>query len=262
MLIEGAIGMNGLTMYMVTHKVVNYIPVGRTPIFVGNGNNNANYISDATGDNISNRNKNYCELTALYWIWKNDKNSDFVSIEHYRRFFMKKSNIFPVIYRDTEIKKLLEKKDIITSRFYDYGPTIREYYRGWHYEKDLNAVEKAIKQLYPEYSNTFTEVMDSHRIPMFNMLATSKENFNRYCEWLFNILFMASKEIDLTGRTDFQQRAYGFLSERIMEVWIRYNNLTVYRTPIYYLQDNHLKSILVSEKRRIPTTFTPNIPRH
>lgn len=254
--------MNVLTMYMVTHKAVDFIPVGRTPIFVGNGDNCDNYISDATGDNISNRNKNYCELTALYWIWKNDKHSKFVSIEHYRRFFMKKSSILPVICRDAEISKLLGENDIITSRFYDYGPTIREYYRGWHYEEDLNAVENVIKQLYPEYAKTFTEVMDSNRIPMFNMMATSKELFDGYCEWLFSILFMASKEIDLAGRTDFQQRAYGFLSERMMEVWIRYNNLIAYRTPIFYLQDSRLKSFLVSEERRIPTTFTPTIPRH
>lgn len=254
--------MDEITMYTVTHKAMDYIPAGRTPIFVGNGDNRDNYITDATGDNISNRNKNYCELTALYWIWKNDRNSKSISIEHYRRFFMKKNNILPVIYKETGIIKLLEENDIITSRFYDYGPTIREYYRGWHYEEDLNAVEKATKQLYPEYSKTFTEVMNSHRIPMFNMMATNKEHFDCYCEWLFSILFKASKEIDLTGRTDFQQRAYGFLSERMMEVWIRYNNLTAYRAPIYYLQDSPIKSFLVSEKRRIPTTFTPTIPRH
>lgn len=254
--------MNNLTMYMVTHKAVDYIPVGRTPIFVGSGDNLDNYISDATGDNISSYNKNYCELTALYWIWKNDKHSKFVSIEHYRRFFMKRNNILPVIYRNTEISRLLVENDIVTSRFYDYGLSIREFYRTRHYEEDLNAVEKAIKQLYPEYAKTFTEVMDGCRIPMFNMMATCKELFDDYCEWLFSILFMASKEIDMAGRTDFQQRAYGFLSERMLEVWIRYNKLKAYRTPIYYLQDSHLKSFLVSEKRRIPTTYTPTIPRN
>lgn len=254
--------MNELTMYMVTHKAVDYIPAGRTPIFVGNGDNRDNYISDATDDNISDRNKNYCELTALYWIWKNDKRSKFVSIEHYRRFFMKRNNVLPIIYKDYEINKLLDKYDVVTSRLYDYGPSVREYYRGWHFEEDLNAVERAIKQRYPEYAKTFTGVMDSHRIPMFNMMATDKEHFDSYCEWLFNLLFMASKDINLTGRTDFQQRAYGFLAERMMEVWIRYNNLKVYRAPVFYLQDSYFKSFLVSEKRRIPTTFTPTIPRH
>lgn len=254
--------MADLTMYMVTHKAVDDIPSGRTPIFVGSGRNSKNYIADSSGDNISSFNKNYCELTALYWIWKNDKKSQFVSIEHYRRFFMKKYNIFPVIYSSKDIRKLLTSYDVITSRFYDYGPSVREYYRGWHYEEDLNAAERAVRTFYPQYGQTFTEVMDGHRIPMFNMLAASKRNFDAYCEWLFRILFEASRDIDLTGRTDFQQRAFGFLSERMMEVWIKYNNLNAYRVPIYYLQDSRIRSALVSEKRRIPFTFTPIIPRH
>ena len=76
-----------MSMYMVTHKTVNFIPDERTPIFVGKGQNKKNYLSDNIGINISNKNKNYSELTALYWIWKNDKSSSYVSIEHYRRFY-------------------------------------------------------------------------------------------------------------------------------------------------------------------------------
>ena len=57
--------MNKLTMYVVTHKEIGDIPSGRTPIFVGNGKNLNNYLRDITGDNISEKNKNFCELTAM-----------------------------------------------------------------------------------------------------------------------------------------------------------------------------------------------------
>ena len=84
-------------MYMVTHKPVDFIPEGRTPIFVGNGDNIRDYLRDNTGDNISEKNPYYCELTAMYWIWKNDSSSKYISIEHYRRFFMDPNALVPKV---------------------------------------------------------------------------------------------------------------------------------------------------------------------
>ena len=44
-------------------------------------------IGDDTGDNISDKNRTYCEMTAQYWAWKNVKDVDYIGFCHYRRFF-------------------------------------------------------------------------------------------------------------------------------------------------------------------------------
>ena len=40
---------------------------------------------DDEGDNISQKNKTYCELTAQYWAWKNE-DADYYGFFHYRRY--------------------------------------------------------------------------------------------------------------------------------------------------------------------------------
>lgn len=58
------------------------------PIQVGASLTSARFfpVLDNTGDNISDRNPHFCELTAHYWAWKNLK-CDIIGLNHYRRFF-------------------------------------------------------------------------------------------------------------------------------------------------------------------------------
>ena len=252
--------MEKLTMYMVTHKQIEFIPKGRTPIFVGNGNCNL-YLRDNVKENISERNENYCELTALYWIWKNDKHSDFVSIEHYRRFFSKKYFLTSIIEKK-EINKILEKDYVITSKPISTKMTTGEFYSARHFKNDLLIAKEAIKKFFPEYIESFETVMNGHDCALYNMCAMKKEYFDAYCEWLFKVLFYVESKVDLSDRTPYQKRAFGFLSERLFNVWLLKNEIKVYCLPIYYRLDNGIDSFFKTIKCALPKKpYDPKKPK-
>ena len=247
-------------MYMVTHKHVDFIPSERKPIFVGSGDNTDNFICDHINENISEKNRNYCELTALYWIWKNDKESDYISIEHYRRFFT--SKMFPLrTIQSAKVINILKKNRIITTTLNGTKMNLWDFYHARHHGEDLVFAREAVSMFYPEYVTTFDKVFSGHKACMYNMLAMSKEDFDSYCSWLFKILFYVEKKVDLSQRTAYQQRAFGFLSERLLNVWVAFQKKKVVRLPVYYLEETKLKTKLKTLINLLPSYYNPKKPR-
>ena len=132
-------------IYIATHKKIEtQKEEGYTPIQVGAEiNEELPYLKDNTGDNISKKNKNYCELTALYWIWKNTS-EDIVGLTHYRRFFFK-NILSKQLLKIKDIEKILTRNDIILPNKVHLDITIEEHYK-YYEEKGLNKKE-IIKQI-------------------------------------------------------------------------------------------------------------------
>lgn len=235
-----------ISMYVVTHKDSQYLPKGRKFIGVGKNKKIRNvYIYDDSMDNIAEKNNSYCELTALYWIWKND-NSDFVSLEHYRRFFYKRSSlIFKKIATPSYLEKKLNKYDVIVSKNYNFKQSIKDYYSTKHFCSDLEKCEEIIKELYPEYMDSYFKIMNGKKSFMCNMFFTSKKLTNEYCDWLFKILFKLEKSIDISERDSYQKRVFGFLAERLFNVWVDYRKLSICHLPIFMPNE---KALLVNLK--------------
>lgn len=192
------------------------------------------YLRDDTGDNISDKNKFYSELTGLYWIWKNTTNADYLGLCHYRRFFLNEDGS---LMNESEYMNILSDYDVMISQSrlgsYDY----KTIYARSHDIRNLEETGKVIKELYPDYYDTFQEVLADNHCYVGNLFAAPKKLFCAYCEWLFSIFFALEKRIDVSGYDDYHMRVFGFLSEQLLIVWIKHNNLSYYETPFGLSQE-------------------------
>ena len=228
-----------IKIFTITHKQFTPPPDSMyVPLHVGRANGtDLGFWGDNTGDNISEKNPFYCELTGMYWIWKNygsktnppNNNTvaspnEYIGICHYRRYLINEKG---TLFTESELTQLLEQYDMITTKLLTLPGS---YYNGFsanHHIKDLLATGDVIKEKYPEYSNTFERLINGPNSYFGNIFVTSKATYDRYCEWLFDILFEVEKRTDFTGYNGYQKRLFGFLSEFLQTVWIQYHNLNV-----------------------------------
>lgn len=224
-----------------------YLPIKLTREY----NKELRLIGDDTGDNIAHKNINYCELSAQYWAWKNLV-CDYIGCCHYRRYFAK-HNIFTnnlekkraAILNRQDFEKLLQEYDVILPKKRNYFiETVRSQYEHAHNKHDLDEVEKIISEFYPNYSDAFNKVMGRTRLYILNMFVMKKDLLDKYFNWLFPILFELEKRIDITSYNQYEARVFGYIAERLFNVWIEKEHLKIKEMPIVFLEKrNWLKKI-------------------
>lgn len=193
------------------------------------------FPGDDVGDNISARNPHYCELTATYGIWKNVQ-ADVVGLFHYRRLLNLANARTKVHKTDAaslaahgltaeNIASLLFRYDALLPHECTFCETIYEQYRRAHVASDIDTALAVIDEKYPHMSRTADAVIrNGSRMYGTNMLIARKPLFDEYAHWLFDILFEVERRVhaSVPGRDAYQQRVYGFLSERLMGVFLTY----------------------------------------
>lgn len=199
-------------------------------------------MGDATGDNISAKNPYYCELTALYWAWKN-LDYDYLGICHYRRYFTHKrvkGNLEQkkhAILKQEDFTRLMQGCDVLVPKKRNYYiETVRSHYEHAHLKEDLDVAEQVLKELYPEYLPAFEQVMASTSLYRLNMFVMRRELVEQYCTWLFTILFEVEKRLDFSRYDAYQARVLGFLGERLFNVWLVKQQLRVQEVPVVNLE--------------------------
>ncbi len=183
------------------------------------------YLKDNTGDNISIKNPNYCELTGLYWAWKN-LDSRYIGLVHYRRYFAGRRispDPFGRILTEKELAPLLGRYRVFVPKKRNYYiETLYSHYAHTHYGSQLDEARLIIQEKHPEYLATYDEVVGRKYGYMFNMMILRRDLFREYCIWLFDILFELEKRVDVSELTYFQGRFYGRVSEILFNVWLEY----------------------------------------
>lgn len=179
------------------------------------------YIKDNIGENISSLNPSFCELTGLFWAWKNI-DADYIGLAHYRRHFsIKNREGFDNILTYQELKPYLGKIRIfVPNKRKYYIETLYSHYAHTHYSNQLDETRKIISEKYPSYIASYDEVLKHTYGYMFNMMIMERKLLDDYCSWLFDILFELSKRIDMSELNAFQGRFYGRVSEIIFNVWL------------------------------------------
>lgn len=234
--------MSKIKIYVVCHRETE-IPAHQLlyPIQVGaecSDERFEGFLYDDSGENISKKNKSYCELTAQFWAWKNDT-ADYYGFFHYRRFLVpikkrskpyylaaKLNNAVLEKYNFSCIESVIEKNDIVCPLPEEMHISVREHYylADYHNKEDLLILEGVVKELYPEYAQPLDEYFSQTKIFFGNIFVMKQDIFFDYCSWLFSILEEFDRLVD-TAAYDMQaKRVDGYLAERLFGVYLYKHN--------------------------------------
>lgn len=200
------------------------------PVHVGaQGKESIGYVTDNTGDNISSKNPYFCELTGLYWAWKN-LNNEYIGLAHYRRHFSLKKKTkdkFDNILDRNEITYILKNTDVVLPKKRKYYiENLYDHYKHTMHVEPLDITRDIIKEKYPDYLEEFDKLHIRTSAHMFNMFVMKKEILDGYCKWLFDILFELENRVDTSKYDVFHARFFGRVSELLLDVYINTNDIS------------------------------------
>lgn len=193
------------------------------------------FQTDNTGENISEKNGSYCELTALYWAWKNLKNIDYVGLAHYRR------------YLDFDLTKKsstneLKSYDIILPPPVILNKSVFEELVFWTSLEDAYIFLDSLITLHPDYEHDILNYyFNNNRFTQCNMMIMCTELFDSYCQFLFPVLELTENRLRPAPYTR-HRRALGYMAETMIGLWTIHNKLKYKVVPIITdIKTNKLK---------------------
>lgn len=205
-------------------------------------------ITDAAGENISAKNVNYCELTALYWIWKNKLSdveaspflvevqkqqdvhdsqvlhkAEYYGLFHYRRI---------LDIREDELESFKENSvDVLLPFPMLHEPDILEHHRRYLKEEDWEAMMRALWELQPDYAAACKEIFGQEYFYNYNLIVAKRQVLCDYCAWLFPIL-KRIEELSNPKGWERADRYIGYLGENLLTLYFFYHqhDLKIYHT--------------------------------
>lgn len=178
-------------------------------------------ILDCDGDNISEKNGNYSELTALYWLWKNrllietvKEDEEYYGLAHYRRILE--------LSEDDMLRLSDNDIDVVLPYPMPYEPDINEHHKRYLSDDDWGALLAALKELQPRYVNAVPQVFGQRYFYNYNIILARKNVLSEYCSWLFPILERVEKLSTPKGN-ERSDRYIGYMGEALETLYFMYN---------------------------------------
>lgn len=212
------------------------------PVQMGaSGKPSLGYQRDDEGDNISAKNAHYCELTGLYWAWKN-LDADFLGLVHYRRYFEGRTawDKRGRIATGEQLREHLDEAPVLlpVKRNYFIETSYSQYVHA-HHEEDLVATRKILAERYPGYLAAYDRSMGRTTGHRFNMFVMRRDLLDAYCTWLFDVLGELEARLDISPYGDYDARVFGFVAERLLDPWIETNGIDYVALPVVNLESQH-----------------------
>lgn len=223
------------------------------------GAQNVNIQNDNTGDNISEKNPRYGELTAVYWAWKNLKDVDIIGMSHYRRYLMTRSfgmvkthyditwkDFLALNYTPKKFETDLKRYDFVVSKKWHFkGLTVEKQYLEHHpFPEDLQLLRSILSELHPESVPIYDEYLNQSDTYTCCLFVTSWKQFDNLCSWMFPVLFELEKRLDFSKYDVYQQRMIAFLYERLLNVYFKVGNYRMKEYPFYFIDNSCTKTIV------------------
>lgn len=182
-------------------------------------------VVDSDGENISAKNGNYSELTALYWIWKNclarsssESAYEYYGLAHYRRMLE--------LTEDDMLRLSDNEVDVVLPYPMPYEPDIEEHHKRYLKREDWEAVQTAIREIRPEYVEIISEILKQKYFYNYNIILARKEVLEQYCRWLFPILERV-EELSVPEGINRADRYIGYVGETLMTIYFIYHKDTL-----------------------------------
>ena len=205
------------------------------PLQVGAANTDMRIdaLTDDTGDNISERNVNYSEISGLYWVWKNrlsaandtdeqtvtERASDndeklYYGLAQYRRMF---------VFTEDDLSRLVGNDvDVVLPWPLLYEPDINAHHERYLKDGDWQAMLTALRRLQPEYADAFGKILGQRYMYNYNVILAKKQVLIDYCEWLFPIL-MLTEELTVPKGSERADRYIGYMAEILETLYFMHN---------------------------------------
>lgn len=224
------------------------------PLLVGGGE--GEWLRDNTGEHISEKNPWYCELTGLYWAWKNLE-AQAVGLVHYRRYFTTQApTLFEQCFCQGKWKRILtqEEAEALLKQAPAVLPLKRDYFIesvGSHFAhahgaQALDRMRGVIQDHSPGALSAWDTHLKGRKTHLCNMFLMRRNCFDAYAEWLFGLLFALEKRWQNAPK-----RIFGYLAERLLDVWLATNQIPYVETPAMFMErQNWLKKGLAFMARK------------